>query len=134
MRGQTIKTTHGVTVGKSVGAVLVFLLGYWLASRLTRRMERILIGRFEVDARQARTLRRWMMTVVAVILGVITLNLAQIPLTVFAFLGGALAIGVGFGTYSSVFVASAWGRRKYLQNTRISWSISAGPRRIKPCN
>jgi len=33
---------------------------------------------------------------------VITLNLARIPLTVFAFLGGALAIGVGFGTQTII--------------------------------
>ncbi|MCU0765215.1 MAG: mechanosensitive ion channel, partial [Burkholderiaceae bacterium] len=32
----------------------------------------------------------------------LTLNLARIPLTVFAFLGGALAIGVGFGTQTII--------------------------------
>jgi potassium-dependent mechanosensitive channel len=32
----------------------------------------------------------------------LTLNLARIPFTVFAFLGGALAIGVGFGTQTLI--------------------------------
>ena len=32
----------------------------------------------------------------------LTLNLARIPLSVFAFLGGALAIGVGFGTQTII--------------------------------
>ncbi len=36
--------------------------------------------------------------VLGVVLAIVVLNLARIPLTVFAFLGGALAIGVGFGT------------------------------------
>ena len=43
-------------------------------------------------------LRRWLLILVTFVLAVITLNLARIPLTVFAFMGGALAIGIGFGT------------------------------------
>ena len=33
-----------------------------------------------------------------IVLALITLHLVKIPLTAFAFLGGALAIGIGFGT------------------------------------
>lgn len=102
VQGQTIRTTRGVTVGKSIGSVLIFVLGYWVASALARRMERTLIKRYQVDVQQARTVRRWLMTAVAFVLLLITLNLAQIPLTVFAFLGGALAIGVGFGTQTII--------------------------------
>ena len=61
-----------------------------------------MIGRFGVGPAQARTVRRWALTLVAFLLLVLTLNLAQIPLTVFAFLGGALAIGVGFGTQTII--------------------------------
>ena len=43
-----------------------------------------------------------MLTLWGVVLAAITLNLARIPLTVFAFLGGALAIGVGFGTQTII--------------------------------
>jgi small-conductance mechanosensitive channel len=42
------------------------------------------------------------MTAFAFLLLVLVLNLVQIPLTVFAFLGGALAIGVGFGTQTII--------------------------------
>jgi small-conductance mechanosensitive channel len=38
------------------------------------------------------------MVVVAVVLALFTLHFLKIPLTAFAFLGGALAIGIGFGT------------------------------------
>ena len=69
---------------------------------MARRLERALIGRFGVGAAQARTVRRWALSLVAFLLLVLTLNLAQIPLTVFAFLGGALAIGVGFGTQTII--------------------------------
>jgi potassium efflux system protein len=102
IQGQRVTTTRGVTVGKSIGAMLIFLVGYWLAALLAQRLERALISRFGVDARQARTVRRWAMTGVGLALLFMTLNLAQIPLTVFAFLGGALAIGVGFGTQTII--------------------------------
>jgi small-conductance mechanosensitive channel len=100
--GQKLTVSRGVTVGKSVGAFLLFVLGYWIAARLARRLERLLVDRFAVEAAPARTARRWMLTLWGVVLAAITLNLARIPLTVFAFLGGALAIGVGFGTQTII--------------------------------
>ena len=102
LQGQKVTISRGVTVGKSVGAALLFIFGYLLASWLARRLERTLSSRFGVGAAQARTVRRWALTLVAFLLLVLTLNLAQIPLTVFAFLGGALAIGVGFGTQTII--------------------------------
>jgi small-conductance mechanosensitive channel len=100
--GQRITTSRGVTIGKSVGALLLFVIGYWVASRLARRFERLLVGRFGLKPAQARTVRRWALTLAGFVLLVLTLNLARIPLTVFAFLGGALAIGVGFGTQTII--------------------------------
>ncbi len=100
--GQKITTSRGVTVGKSVGALLLFVVGYWIATRLARRVERLLVRRFAVEPAQARTVRRWVLALWAFVLLALTLNLARIPLTVFAFLGGALAIGVGFGTQTII--------------------------------
>ncbi|MBK9986093.1 MAG: mechanosensitive ion channel [Betaproteobacteria bacterium] len=102
LQGQKVSVSRGVTVGKSVGAALLFIFGYLIAGRLARRLERALTGHFGVDPAQARTVRRWSLTLVGFILLVLTLNLAQIPLTVFAFMGGALAIGVGFGTQTII--------------------------------
>ncbi|WP_413894374.1 mechanosensitive ion channel domain-containing protein [Candidatus Skiveiella danica] len=102
LQGQKVNVSRGVTVGKSVGAALLFIFGYLIAGRLARRLERTLTRHFGVDPAQARTVRRWSLTLVGFILLVLTLNLAQIPLTVFAFMGGALAIGVGFGTQTII--------------------------------
>ena len=102
LQGQKVSVSRGVTVGKSVGAALLFIFGYLIAGRLARRLERTLTRHFGVDPAQARTVRRWSLTLVGFILLVLTLNLAQIPLTVFAFMGGALAIGVGFGTQTII--------------------------------
>lgn len=100
--GQKVVTSRGVTVGKSVGAILLFIVGYLIAAFLGRRAQRIMVARFRVGEHQANVIRRWLLALTIFILLIITLNLARIPLTVFAFMGGALAIGVGFGTQTLI--------------------------------
>jgi small-conductance mechanosensitive channel len=100
--GQKVTVSRGVTVGKSVGALLLFVVGYWVAARLARKLEAVLVRRSIVQPAPARTARRWVLALWGFVLVVLTLNLAHIPLTVFAFLGGALAIGVGFGTQTII--------------------------------
>lgn len=100
--GQKVITSRGVTVGKSVGAILLFLVGYVTALFLGHKIQRIMVTRFHVGEHQANVIRRWLLALTVFILMIITLNLARIPLTVFAFLGGALAIGVGFGTQTLI--------------------------------
>ena len=102
VEGKTVTTAYGVTVGKSIGVLLLYVFAYWVSSRLSRRLERILVRRFAVDEQLASVTRRWIMIAVSVVLIVLVLNLARIPLTVFAFMGGALAIGVGFGTQTII--------------------------------
>ncbi|MDD2853844.1 MAG: mechanosensitive ion channel, partial [Desulfuromonadaceae bacterium] len=100
--GQKVVTSRGVTVGKSVGAILLFIIGYLIAAFLGRRAQRIMVARFRVGVHQANVIRRWLLALTIFILLIVTLNLARIPLTVFAFMGGALAIGVGFGTQTLI--------------------------------
>ena len=102
VEGKTVTTSYGVTVGKSIGVLLLYVFAYWVCSLLSRRLERLMVRRFRVDEQLASVTRRWIMIAVSVVLIVLVLNLARIPLTVFAFMGGALAIGVGFGTQTII--------------------------------
>lgn len=99
--GQPITISRGVTVGKSVGAFLLFLLSYLAIRAVARRIEKSVVTR-GWDAPRVRTTKRWVLALSALLLALLTLNLAHIPFTVFAFLGGALAIGVGFGTQTII--------------------------------
>ena len=99
--GRQVTIPRGVTVGKSIGALLLFLLGYWIIGRLARQVERAMVRR-GLNVERVRTLRRWTVALLSFALVLLTLNLARIPLSVFAFLGGALAIGVGFGTQTII--------------------------------
>ena len=95
--GRAVTTSHGVSVGKSVGALALFLGGYAVAALLMRRVARWMVARGS-DEQLAATVRRWSLALIAFMLLLFTLNIARIPITVFAFLGGTLAIAVGFGT------------------------------------
>lgn len=88
----------GVTLGKVITALFFFSVGLWVAVAASRRFEALLAGRFHYGRAQARTVKRWLLALIVLILLLISLHLVNIPLTAFAFLGGALAIGVGFGT------------------------------------
>jgi len=96
--GQEVTGTRSVTVGKSVGALFILILGYWLIGYVLRRLQHPVARRFGVAEETVVVVRRWMMAGVFLVLLVLAFNLVSIPLAVFAFLGGALAIGFGFGT------------------------------------
>ena len=95
--GKQMSVSRSVTVGKTFGAVLIVLVGYWLISFVLRRVERKVVRAGRTNPQSAALARKWILFVVAAILMIIALLSAGIPLTAFAFLGGALAIAAGFG-------------------------------------
>lgn len=94
--GRKTSIAHGVTVGKLVKAPLLLLLGLFLSFRLTAWAERR-ARRRGVDEASARLVRRWSLGVLVCGWALASLALAGIPLAAFAFAGGAIAIGLGFG-------------------------------------
>lgn len=91
-----------INLGTLIRALLLFTFGYWIASRFTHRMQRYAVSHRHIAQAQAHTLRRWLMVLLSFLLAVATLHVLEIPLTLFAFLGGALAIGIGFGTQTLI--------------------------------
>ncbi|MBP6777979.1 MAG: mechanosensitive ion channel [Piscinibacter sp.] len=102
VEGRTVTLDYGVTVGKSIGALGLFVLGYWAARLLTLRLVGQAVRRAGVSEQYAKVLYRWVMWLLGLAVLIVVLKLARIPLTAFAFLGGALAIGVGFGTQNII--------------------------------
>jgi small-conductance mechanosensitive channel len=100
--GQKVVQTRFVSLGSIISAVILFFIAYLIAAMISRRIQRILVHRGLIGENQARTLRTWVMLLVAFLLALATLNWLSIPLTIFAFLAGALAIGVGFGTQTII--------------------------------
>lgn len=96
--GKHITGRRSVTVGKVVTALAILIVGYWVAGIMARFAERQAIARLQIDPNVANIIRQWALASFFLLLVIVTLMSVKIPITAFAFLGGALAIGVGFGT------------------------------------
>jgi len=91
----------GLTVLQIAVAVVTLLAGIWLS----RWAERKLSNRLEqkqVDPGAVQLMRRLFYIVVILVLAATALSLLGIPLGAFAFVSGAIAIGVGFGAQNVI--------------------------------
>lgn len=99
--GQVITGQLGITVWKVISALLLVTLGVWLAVVLGRFLRRILLLRGASETAAALGYRLFNIVLVFVLF-VVALSMVNIPFTTFSFLGGALAIGIGFGAQNLV--------------------------------
>ncbi len=95
--GRTVTGTRGVTVAKVVQAILIVVIGYLLVALLSRLAMGLAVRRNKMEETSARIARKWILALTLVVLLLLALDVVKIPLTAFAFLGGAIAIGAGFG-------------------------------------
>lgn len=95
--GRTITGSRGITVAKVVRAILIVVVGYALAALVSRLAMQAAVRRGRMEETSARIARKWVLAVTLVVLLLAALDVVKIPLTAFAFLGGAIAIGAGFG-------------------------------------
>lgn len=100
--GQKRTYRQGISLGVVISAILFFLIAYLIIGRFTRRLQSIAVSHGRIAEAQASTMRNWLMIVAGIVLALTTLHILKIPLTVFAFFGGALAIGLGFGTQTLI--------------------------------
>jgi small-conductance mechanosensitive channel len=97
VEGKKITGHRSVTIGKIVMALAILSIGYWLCLYLAGLAGRLAVTRLGVDPELANLLRQWSQALLLTILIVTSLVWVKIPLTIFAFFGGAFAIGIGFG-------------------------------------
>ncbi|MBZ0172737.1 MAG: mechanosensitive ion channel, partial [Phycisphaerales bacterium] len=89
---------RSITVGKVVIGLLLLLLGF-LASRLISAwIGKRLLPRLGVNEGAAAAIRSVLFYLLLITFIFIALRTVNVPLTAFTILGGALAIGVGFGS------------------------------------
>jgi len=93
---------HPITVGKMIIALVLLVVGFILAKRLSLQVGKQLMKRFSMEQAAAFALQQILYYVLLVLLVLFVLSFVRIPLTFFTVLGGALAIGVGFGSQNIV--------------------------------
>ncbi len=96
--GREIKSKRSVTIGKTIGAIFILVIGFMLISGIIRKTLRYAVSRGSLRLSTSVMVGRWLTFVAGATLITFSFTLVEIPLSAFAFLGGALAIGVGFGT------------------------------------
>ena len=91
----------GLTVSQIAVALLTLLIVVWLARWTERKLSARLLQR-QVDAGVVQLVRRIFYILLIAVLAITTLDLLGIPLAAFAFITGAIAIGVGFGAQNII--------------------------------
>jgi small-conductance mechanosensitive channel len=91
-----------ITVGKLSLALLLLILGTWASRYLSEAFARRILERFRLDEGVVAALQTFTFYLLFLAFFLWALRLVNIPLTVFTFLGGAIAIGVGFGSQNIV--------------------------------
>jgi potassium efflux system protein len=116
--GSVVKRMRGISVGKIVLATVGVLAGLFIAKTVALIIKNNIGRRFAVETARAAFLEKLLYYFLFALVVLTTLNWLRIPLTAFAFLGGALAIGVGFGAQT-------------LMNNFISGLILLAEQKIK---
>lgn len=93
---------HPITVGKVILCLLLLIVGGWIAKRLSSVLGRRILPQVGVNNTSSIAFQRVLFYLLLFALALIALNILEVPLTVFTVLGGAIAIGVGFGAQAII--------------------------------
>lgn len=96
--GKKISTYRAITLGKLARLALILTVGWLLLRFISLRIKALLARKPRISPDTAELAGKWIFGIGLALLVIYGLNTVRIPFTVFAFLGGALAIGLGFGT------------------------------------
>jgi small-conductance mechanosensitive channel len=96
--GKKLNTYRAVTLGKLARLALILTVGWLLLRFLSRRFKSLVTRKPRIGPDTAELAGKWIFGIGLALLVIYGLNTVRIPFTIFAFLGGALAIGLGFGT------------------------------------
>jgi small-conductance mechanosensitive channel len=96
-----VGTDGTLEVGQLVLVLLVLLVGY-VASRLVERLIMRRLGNTHLRPDAVYALQRITFYILLVIVAMTAMSLLRVPLTAFAFVSGAIAIGVGFGAQNII--------------------------------
>jgi potassium-dependent mechanosensitive channel len=87
-----------IVVGTVIVALILLGCGYYVSRRLSRAAGALLMRRAGVDAGAAAAVETLTFYILFVGFGVTALRLVNFPLAALTIVGGALAIGIGFGS------------------------------------
>jgi len=91
-----------VTVRKLAFAMLILIIGLFAAKYILRSISRRILSRAQIKETTASAIEKFLSYSAYLLVLLFALRIVNIPLAAFAFLGGAVAIGVGFGAQNLI--------------------------------
>ncbi|HEY2761650.1 MAG TPA: mechanosensitive ion channel domain-containing protein [Pirellulales bacterium] len=91
-----------ITIGLIVDGIVLFFAGIVASRYISRFIGRWLLVRMGVNASASAAFQSVAFYLLFLIFTLLTLDLLEVPLTAFTVLGGAVALGVGFGSQNIV--------------------------------
>jgi potassium efflux system protein len=93
---------HGVTVKKLAMALITLIVGFIFVKRIILFWIRGLLARVHMKETTTAAIMKIVNYIIVFLIVLFALRVVNIPLTLFTFLGGAVAIGVGFGAQNLI--------------------------------
>lgn len=99
---------NNVMVSNLVFAATLFLAGFKYSARFRKYVKNCIESNIHTDKDAANTIEKFILYIALCIYTITILEIAHVPLKTFAFIGGALAIGIGLGAQSIIanFISS----------------------------
>jgi len=88
---------RSITLGKIITALAILIIGIIIIRRFTIALHKRLVARAHMNESTASITEKMLYYLALLAILLFAMRIVNIPLTVFTFLGGAVAIGVGFG-------------------------------------
>ncbi len=86
-----------IRVNQIVFALIIFIVGVVISRLVTRLLRQRLLNRQRIHSNAAFAVERVLFYILVVVVTLAALQTVNIPITIFTVLGGAVAIGIGFG-------------------------------------
>jgi small-conductance mechanosensitive channel len=93
---------HSVQVQDLVISLIILFAGIFVVKFLIRKVSHRLLKVAQLKESTAKTIEKLMLYVGVLLILLLALRMVNIPLAAFAFLGGAIAIGIGFGAQNLI--------------------------------
>lgn len=91
-----------ITIGKLILEIGLLVLSFYLSKLFSKKIVTKILNKTHLDLGAKESVLRLSQYIMLFILIGLSLSLTQIPVTAFAFVGGALAIGAGFGSQNMI--------------------------------
>ena len=88
---------YDITVLKLIVSIVLFVFGFTASRSISSGFRRFVLDRFELDPTKSMMIQSIFFVFLIFVFLIVALDIINVPITAFAFIGGALALGIGVG-------------------------------------